>query len=476
MIRVYSIREMRKERLLEMLSVTEAKREVPVKEKADVLVVGGGTAGVPAAISAARLGARTLVVERAGFLGGLVTGGPTGMHTFFNCYHDEEGSPDVPDSRKKQLIKGLPQEIVDRLKDVGGGLGHVELELSQRFISVLTPVDPEVYKWLAMEMVLESGADVYLHSYVSDVIADDGAVKGVIIESKSGREAILAKVVVDCTGDADVAACAGAPFRFIEQSGVSMNLRMVRVDVDKFAEAMMKQGVVRQLGRAVKIGGERESVIRIGGSLEPWKDKIEKYDADISGILATSIREGDLTHMNCTGVSVNGIDVKEMTKASIHLYRQIRNVATFFHDCIPGFEDAYLVATGPLLGVRRTRLVEAVFDIPREYVLNGEGAEDEIGRFGFIDMREYKIRDVGSFGIPYRSLIPKGIEGVLIAGRSMSTDQVVHNATRNVGCCMVTGQTAGTAAALAVKEGLLPSKLDAHLLRKTLAENGAYFE
>ncbi len=121
-------------------------------------------------------------------------------------------------------------------------------------------------------------------------------------------------------------------------------------------------------------------------------------------------------------------------------------------------------------------MIETLFDIPREYVLRGEGAEDEVGRFGFIDMSEYEVEHAGSFGIPYRSLIPKGIDGVLIAGRSMSTDHVVHNATRNVACCLMTGQAAGTAAALAVREGVRPSALDAQLLREVLAENGAYFE
>ena len=457
-------------------AVIESQRKIPVKDDVDVLVVGGGSAGVTAAIAAARCGAKTLVIERYGFLGGLVTGGPTGMHTYFNCYHDENGTPHVPESRKKQLIRGIPQEIVDRLKEAGGGLGHVELELSKRFISVLTPVDPEVYKWLAMEMVLEAGADVYLYSYVSDVIKEDGAVKGVIMESKSGREAILAKVIVDTSGDADVAGRAGASFKFVERSGVSMNLRMVGADIDAFGNAMIEKGLVRQVGRAVKIGGTKESIVRIGCSFAPWKDEIEQHGAGIGGILSTSVREGELTHMNCTGISIDGIDVKDMTKASIHLHRQIRNVAAFFCDCIPGFEKAYLVASGPLLGVRRTRLIEAVFDIPREYLLKGEGADDEIGRFGFIDMGDYEIENADSMGIPYRSLIPKNIDGVLIAGRSMSTDHVVHNSTRNVGCCLLTGQAAGTAAALAVQENVMPSKLDAQLLRKVLAKNGAYFE
>ena len=459
-----------------MPTITEAQRQVPSRDEADVLVVGGGSAGVTAAIAAARLGVKTLVVERYNFLGGLVTGGPTGLHTFFNCYHDEDGSPNVPPSRKKQLIKGLPQEIVTRLQAAGGGLGHIELELSKRFISMLTPVDPEVYKWLAMEMVLEAGAQVYLHSYVSDVIMEGNAVKGIIMESKSGREAILAKAIVDTSGDADVAARAGAPFKLMEQAHVSMNLRMVGVDVDKFAAALVEKGAIRQLGRAVKIGVDKPSVVRIGGSLAPWEAQIAKYGAGIKGILSTSVREGDLTHMNCTGVSVNGIDVAGMTQASIQLHRQIRNVAAFFHDCVPGFEKAYLVASGPLLGVRRTRFIEALYDIPREYVLKGQGAPDEIGRFGFIDMSEYEVENAGSYGIPYRSLLPQKIKGVLIAGRSMSTDFVVHNSTRNVGCCMLTGEAAGTAAALAVQEKAAPSRLDAQLLRRVLAKNGAYFE
>ncbi len=456
--------------------IKETGRTIPIRAEVDVLVVGGGSAGVTATIAAARTGARTMVVERYGFLGGLVTGGPTGLHTFFNCYHDENGLPNVPSSRKKQLIRGLPQEIVDRLRAAGGGLGHIELELSKRFISVLTPVDPEVFKWLAMEMVLEAGAEVQLHTYVSDVIMEGDTVRGVVVESKSGREAILAKVVVDTSGDADVAARAGAPYELLERASISMNLRMVGVDVDRFAEATVEKGTIRQLGHAAKIGATRLSVVRVGASLAPWKAESDRYGAGIGGILSTSVREGDLTHMNCTGVQAGGIDVREMTRASIHLHRQIRHVAAFFHDCIPGFESAYLVATGPLLGVRRTRFIHTHFDIPREYVLKGDGAPDEIGRFGFIDMAEYEVADAGSFGIPYRSLIPLQVEGVLIAGRSMSPDQVVHNATRNVGCCMLTGEAAGTAAGLSVREGIMPSRLDARLLRDTLAKNGAYFE
>lgn len=458
-----------------MTTIHELARDIPVRSEVDVLVVGGGSAGVIATLAAARLGAKTLVVERYGFLGGLVTGGPTGLHSFFNCYHDADGAPNVPSANKKQIIKGIPQELVDRLVAAKGCLGHVELELARRFISVLTAVDPEIYKWLAMEMVQEAGAQVLLYTNVVDVIQRDNTVCGVIIETKSGREAILAKVVVDTSGDADVAARAGAPHVFINQFGVSMNLRMVGVDVEAFAQEVLSRNLVYQYGRAIKLDASSPSTVRIGTSLKPWQDDIARYGAGISGLLSTSVREGEMTHMNCTGISVNAVDVADMTRASVHLHRQINRIVAFYRDCMPGFAHAYLAATGPLLGVRRTRLMNARFDIPREYILAGEGAPDEIARFGFIDLPEYAVTSSGSYGIPYRALLPRDIEGVLIAGRSMSTDNVVHHSMRNVGCCMITGQAAGAAAALAAREGIQPSQLNTDLLRATLNTQGAYF-
>ena len=458
-----------------MTTIHELAREIPVRSEVDVLVIGGGSTGVIAALAAARLGARTLVLERYGFLGGLVTGGPTGLHTFFNCYHDADGTPNVSAQRKVQLIRGIPQELVERLVAARGCLDHVELERSRRFISVLTPVDPEIFKWLAMEMVQEAGAQVLLYTNVVDVIQQENTVRGVVIESKSGREAILAKVVVDTSGDADVAARAGAPYVFIDTFGVSMNLRMVGVDVEAFAQEVLSRDLVYQYGRAIKLDGSTLSTVRIGTSLQPWQDDIARCGAGIGGLLTTSVREGELTHMNCTGITVNGVDVADMTRASVHLHRQIHRIVAFFHDRMPGFAHAYLAATGPLLGVRRTRLINARFDIPREYILAGEGAPDEIGRFGFIDLPEFAVQNISSYGIPYRSLLPRDIEGVLIAGRSMSTDNVVHHSTRNVGCCMITGQAAGAAAALAVREGVLPSQLNTDLLRTVLAQQGAYF-
>ncbi|MHB9031856.1 MAG: FAD-dependent oxidoreductase [Anaerolineae bacterium] len=459
-----------------MVTYSEAAREIPIRDEVDVIVVGGGSAGVIAAIAAARQGVRTLLIERYGFLGGLVTGGPTGLHSFFNCYHDAEGTPNVPPENKKQIIRGIPQELVGRLVAAGGCLGHIELEKAARFISVLTPVDPEMYKWMAMEMVQEAGCRVLLYTDVVDIIQQGDTVRGVIIESKSGREAVMAKTIVDTSGDADVAARAGAPYVFIEQFGIGMNLRMVGVDVEAFAAEVLSRNLVYHYARAVKLGATEKSTVRLSTRLTPWKEQIDKYGAGIGGIINTSLREGELTHMNCTGIVANGVDVADMTKASVHLHRQIHRIVNFFHDCMPGFQHAYLAATGPLLGVRRTRLMRARFDIPREYILTGGGAPDEIGRFSFIDLPEFAVTDGHTYGIPYRALLPRDVEGVLLAGRMISTDNVVHHSTRNVGCCMVTGQAAGTAAALAVLNGVQPSQLDTNLLRDTLAKQDVYFE
>lgn len=459
-----------------MTTFHELARDIPVRAEVDVLVVGGGSAGVITAIAAARLGVRTLLIERYGFLGGLITGGPTGLHTFYNCYHDAAGSPNVPAENKKHIIRGIPQELVDRLVAAGGCLGHIELEKAARFISVLTPVDPEMYKWMAMEMVLEAGAETLLYTDVVDVIMRDNVVCGVVIESKSGREAVLAKAIVDTSGDADVAGRAGAPHVFVEQFGIGMNLRIVGVDVEAFAAEVLARDLVYHYARAVKLGATEPSTVRLSTRLTPWKDQIAKYGAGIGGVINTSLREGELTYMNCTGIVANGVDVADMTRASVHLHRQIHRIVTFFQECMPGFKHAYLAATGPLLGVRRTRLMRARYDMPRAHVTEGWGAPDEIGRFSFIDLPEFANTDGHTYGISYRSLLPMDIEGVLLAGRMISTDHVVHHSTRNVGCCMVTGQAAGAAAALSVREGVMPSQLDTNLLRDTLAEQGAYFE
>jgi len=456
--------------MIKQNGLSKVEKAFPIRDKVDVLVVGGGTAGVVATIAAARAGVKTLVIDKNGFLGGLLSGGPTGWHSFFNVYHR------FPRAKKIQLVKGIAQEMVDRLKEIEGGLGHVELEKGFTF-SVLTPVDPELCKYLAMEMVLESGANVLLHTFVCGVLLEGNRVRGVIIESKSGREVILADVIVDTTGDADIVAWAGAPYTKITDSMVSLNFRMVNVDMDKAGSEFIDRGIIREYGKAVKIDGKKESFVRIGTELKPWQKEFAKRDLpSFKYLVIVSVRENEATYVNITRYIADILDVTSLTNAEIELRRQVRRVTQFFKDCIPGFEKAYLVSTGPTLGVRKSRVIHTLYDLTEEDVLKGKSFPDEIGRFAFIDIHypEKFVENAGSFGIPYRCLLPKNVENVLIAGRSMSTQYVPHQATRNVACCMVTGQAAGTAAALSVKERKNPSQLNPSLLQEKLLEDNVY--
>jgi len=455
--------------------VLEPARRVPVKAEYDVVVAGGGTAGVVAAIAAARTGARTALVERYGFLGGCLIGGATGVHSFFNIYKREPSRT----HEKKQIVRGLPQEMIDRLTAAGGGLGHVEMILGYDFVSMLTPCEPETFKLVAFEMCREAGVDLLMHTFLADAFAVEGRARGLVVESKSGREAILAKRVVDCSGDADAAAKMGAPFthfRGENNYGVSMTFRMANVDLDRAAEFLRGKGALTQWATAVKHGGTTESTVRIGASFRAWDSGYERYGAR-GGLLSTGIRHDDLTYLNCTGVApLDSLSRDDLTDAEQKLRRQVSDTARFLRERVAGFEDAHLAATSVQAGVRRTRIVHCRYDLARDDVLKGRGFPDEVARFGFIDNRDYFVEDNGSYGIPYRCLVPLEVDNLLIAGRMMSTDTIVHNSTRNTACCMACGQAAGTAAALSLRLGVTTAALDPNALREQLRADGAYFE
>ena len=453
--------------------IIESERRLPIKDSYDVLVVGGGTAGVVAALAAARGGARTALIERYGFLGGTLIGGATGVHSFFNIFKHE------PRTEKKRLIAGLPQEIIDRLTAAGGGLGHVEMAEGYDFVSMLTPCEPEIFKLVAFDMCREAGVHLLLHSFVAGGIAAEGTARGVIVESKSGREAVLAQRIVDCSGDADAAAFLGAPFTHFtgqDNYGVSLTFRLAGVDLDRAAGFLRSKGALTQWASAVKYGGTAPSTVRLGADFRAYDSGVDK--ANFRGrILSTAIRENELTYVNCTGVSpLDSLSRDDLSLAEHLLHRQIIDTCTFLRQGVPGFEGAHVSASSAQAGVRRTRIIHCRYDLARDDVLKGRGFADEIARFGFIDNSKYFIENNGSYGIPYRCLVPQQIDNLLIAGRMMSLDTIVHNSTRNTACCMACGQAAGAAAALSLRLGVTTAALSAAALRQQLRSDGAYVE
>jgi ribulose 1,5-bisphosphate synthetase/thiazole synthase len=438
----------------------------------DVIVAGGGPAGIGAAVSAARNGARTLVIEDAPFLGGCLT-----MDLGFLVFHSQDGL---------QILNGIPQELVDRMVELEGSLGHLTMVGGN--VRSYTMIDPEIVKFVLQEMVLESGAELLLHAFVTGAIVEDGRIVGVTINGKGGPEEIRAKVVVDCTGDADVAVSAGAPFvKGRESDGkmqaLTMSFRLAHVDTERIPETF-NQGLVR----AVKHGKTEPSFLRAEGHFDKWLDIIEAegvFDPPHHYVAMTSIRDGEV-RLNTTRVAgLDGTDKWDLTRAEIECRRQVMKVHRFLKRHVPGFENSAIIATGPFIGVRETRRIVGEYVLTADDVLHGRDFPDSIARGAWpMDMHrpdgngitQLIIQRGSSYGIPYRVLVPKAIEQLLVAGRSLSATHQAAASARVMGPAMATGQAAGAAAALSIRLGTSPRLVDTAKLRGILREQGAVLE
>ncbi|MBP7403007.1 MAG: FAD-dependent oxidoreductase [Clostridia bacterium] len=453
-----------------MKFITENRR-TPVRYSCDVVVAGGGTAGVCAALSAARNGARTILVDRYNFLGGSMLNGAGPLHSFYNLYKAFPGAPKV------QCVRGLPSEIVDRLVAAGGSPGHLEQDKGGNYDSVITIIDWEIFKDVIFDMMQEAGAQVLLHCIVADVVQEDGAVRGIIIEGKSGREAIEAKVVVDTTGDGDVAAFAGAPFiKKHQTTKVGMPFGMLNVDMPRLVAFLEEHGMVNQIIHADK-GSDYDDIIRLGFELK--KIPLFKEYMDQTGMwgpLGVSRYEGDYSYINsCSLPAVDATDTVTLSEAEIKLRKQVITLSRMLREHIPGFEKAHVYWTPVSAGVRFTRCIECEHDMTLEEIVHCARFEDEVMLYGFHDSApRIMIDNAGYYGLPYRALLPKNVEGLLVAGRMITSDFDAHMSTRNTVSCMAQGEAAGAAAALSARAGIAPRALDTRLLRNTLRAQGVY--
>ncbi len=409
--------------------IVETERRVPVTAEADVLVCGGGFAGVAAAVCAARNGARPLVVERYGFLGGLVTGGLV--------------------ITTPPLDNGINREISARLREmqVYAPLQHPGAEMVDLKMHAL---DPEVLKFELVQMLREQNVRLLLHSLIVGSIVEQNALRGVIIENKAGRQAIRAKVVVDATGDADVAAFAGAPFRVVRKP-ITLMFNMAGVDVDEVlahlgnwsnlrrvvAQAIARGELSYELGTTVEWGapGVHAECLLHPGELNVWSGNLGGRDA---------------------------LDPAQLTEAEVITREHVIRFVGFLRRHVRGFEGAWVTETAPLLGVRATR-----------QILGGSSPtmqEVRTTRFGDTVVKPYAEEPIR---LPYGSLLPQGVDNLLVAGRCISADEEAMGQLRLIPVCSATGQAAGTAAALAVRAGTTPGKIDVAELQKVLVTQGA---
>jgi len=439
-----------------------------------VLVAGGGMAGIAAAIAAARHGANTLLVEKAGWLGGMGITGATGLHSFFNIFDAHPGA------ERMRVVAGIAQELVDRVQQCGGGVGHVRVERGGDFLSMITPVEPETFKLVAARTCVEAGVRLLLHTVLDDVRSSDGHVEGVVLWNKAGRSLIRARQYLDCTGDGDLAAYAGAPFEQFKPGDpgaypAGFTFRLCNVDLAALEADLEQRGLITQLAHAVKPGMTQPDLVRLG---------IDMHKLRESGVgnaphyfLSCSLRPRELTYCNCINYGPNdGLDVDALTAAEVDLRGRMFEVAELFREHVAGCQACYVAGPAPSVGQRRGRAIRCEYELTQEDCTSGRQFEDQIGCFAFIDNPHYFVRDAGAYGIPYRALVPRGVDNLLIAGRMMSVELVAHNSTRNTVCCLVCGQAAGTAAAMATTQGVAPRDVDARSLREALLRDGVLLE
>jgi hypothetical protein len=436
-------------------TIQEPARKTKVVYEADVVVVGGGPAGHSAAVAAARNGANTVLVERYGHLGGLATGG---LVIFI---------PHMSNGTKEQQIAGLCQEWIDRLDSLGGAfhpkreeLGSSNKELIaywKRYSSwavignklrQTVYVDPELLKCVLNDMVEEAGVKLFLHSWGTKAIVNEGAVQGVIFESKSGRQGILGKVIIDATGDGDLLESAGTKFdgtieRSVRSSQLALVFRLGNVDFHKYSEFK-----VTNSQKFSELMGELRSLT--GG---------------INFIAFPSSRN-DVVWINNWIPDFNALNVEDLTRVELKVRKMMLLVHDFYKKHFPGYEKSFILDTASQIGTRGSRRLVGEYIFTKDDINSGIKYNDAVAAFPHVSSAGVNVL------IPYRSLVPCETEGLLVAGRCFSSDPVANDTFNLIPHCAATGQAAGTAAALAVKYGVSPRQVDYRMLQDCLIKQG----
>ncbi len=454
-------------------SVAEEARTLPVSHEADVVILGGGVAGLAAALAAAETGGRVLLIERGNCLGGTATAGMmTLFYTPYRCAH------------------GIPKRIFDRLIEAGGA-----------FPGEIISFDHEVFKTVAFEMVAEKGIELMLHTICADVIMDGDRVRGLIVENKGARSAVLGKILIDASGDADIAARAGAPIMKGRDSDnkmrpMSLLFRLGGIDVARLLDYVKhspgefskdpNQMMLDIEGKNIRIFGFFGLVekARKQGLLYPdcHYFRIEAVMPDRGTALVNTVRIYD----------VDGTNPADVTRAEIEGRKQQRLLLEFARKFVPGFENTYILDSASHIGVRETRRVQGAYVLTEQDILDKLRFEDSIGidsnrqnprgprhspdgMEGSAQDEENRelVASLFTYEIPYRCLVPQRVDGLVIAGRAISADHEADGYTRNQPACMVTGEGAGAAAALAAQLDVLPRDLDIDLLQQALRNLGA---
>lgn len=428
------------------------EKECPIIRDVDIVVCGGGPGGIGAAVAAAKLGARVVIIERFGSLGGLTT---TGLVT--TCMSGVAYSGD------KILIRGVFEKITDMCVSKGGAIRGYELKFSNKFFMYdtsrceidrqVTPYDPEVYKLCAEELMDEYGIEIMYYTLVTDTIVEDGVIKGIVVENKSGAQVIMGKEFIDATGDASIARMAGI-------------------------ECTLDKGEKTPMTLMFHFGGAKD----IAPSYRPNVEEVPYGAINFFPMIRPGEFRAEMTRY--VGNAINGED---LTQATITCRKQIPQVIEYLRSHVPGCEDIYLVSSASVIATLATPRIIGMASLTEKDVVEQTMPEDRIALTAYgIDIHSDKeggqnelhwLTPGKYYGIPYGVLVPKnGVNNLLAAGRVVSADYRASTSVACSGICLATGEAAGTAAWLSIKNNTNPRELDVKLVQKVLVENGAILE
>ena len=440
----------------------------------DVVVCGGGPAGVMAATAAARAGAKTLVVERHGFPGGSSTAAL--VHPWLS-FHNKRG---------ETVLAGLGQELVDRLVACGGSPGHLRDSIG--FVHSLTPFDPDLTKIEMQKMLLESGAEVLLHTFITGVEMQDNRVRSISAVLKGGEVRIEAHTFIDTTGDADIAWRAGAPIQPNRKNGelttqpLTMNVRLSGVNWEPIREYILAnrdefhdETLFDDLERG-------EPLTAVSGFFSLFRAANAKLGIPRDRLLFFSGNQPDECYVNTSRVTQrDGGDGFDLSAAELEGRRQVAALAEWMKAEVPGFENSFISCIPTQIGVRETRRIEGDYVLNQDDVISGARFDDAIARSAYpVDIHAPSGAGLVTseapedfYEIPFRCLLPRGTENLIVAGRCISATHEGHASTRLTPTCFAMGQAAGQAAALCAAQNKMPRELDFAELREQLRANGA---
>jgi hypothetical protein len=440
----------------------------------DVIVIGSGPGGFPAALAAARNGVKTCLIEKNPFLGGLAASGMPWLG--------------MADKHGEQIVKGIPHEIIEKLRADNAASEYVQCSAHGGYVTI----DPEPFKLLLGEVCLEAGVDIMLHSLSTEPVIHGNTVNGVIIHGKEGVSVIYGKQIIDATGDGDIAAAAGCEYLLGNSQGemqpATMLFRIAQVDMSRFFEYLrnnpdecsVHDGYEAKITVDDIVGHRHFCFAGLPRKLKEAEER-EGFQATLGRAnFSTNPFPGTIT-VNCTRIHmINGTSTKDLTSAEFKGRRLANDFFRFLSRYVPGFENACMIGSNYQIGVRESRHIKGIDSLAEADAVACRSREDGIAKGAYaIDIHDSKnmkihLRPIEThFDIPYGCIVPFERDGLIVSGRAISVDPIAFGASRVMGTCMAVGQAAGTAASVCVKQSRQPRDLDGRAIRSLLVEQGA---